>query len=595
LRISEHRRKGRIDGLHVDSALGRLALWLLLLAFVPSTLARAQSVTATIDRPEVSVQDPLHLTVTIEGSRSARPQLPDLSDFDVRSRGQSTQMSFVNGQLSSSVKYDFVLSPKRPGTFSIGPVTVEIDHEIYSSKPFTVRIVGASQATRDSQDLFITAKVSTTNPFVGQEVIYVWRFYRRIRIGDARLEPQDFSGFLAEDLGEVREYRSTVNGVQYLVSEIRKSLFPQEVGPVVIPASRLTCEVLTRSRRRGGTIFDEFFGTSATDTKVLRSRQIELEVRTLPVPPRGFSGLVGEFEINGEVSQAELRVGESTTLRTTVRGSGNVQMIGEPKLPELPAFKTYDDKPTGAIKRDGARLTGFKTYSRALVPLEVGEPVIPPVKLIYFDPNGESYRTAATAAIPLRVGPRQGVEALHLTEAITPTTGKVAVRILADDLLPIYKGLDAVRHRRVRSWTVAFGLMVPALVFIGTFLVQRRRNRFALDHDLRRRHRATKRFRAGLKQVVSSPVDDSQRAQLASRVLREYIGDKLGVEGTALTPEEVDQRLREKGVTDDLVKETHELLVRLEASQYGATVIEADLLSEQLGSLVGRLEKQVRA
>ena len=88
---------------------------------------------------------------------------------------------------------------------------------------------------------------------------------------------------------------------------------------------------------------------------------------------------------------------------------------------------------------------------------------------------------------------------------------------------------------------------------------------------------------------------DTERAQLASRVLREYIGDKLGVEGTALTPEEVDQRLREKGVADDLVKETHGLLDRLEAFQYGASAIEAGSLADQLDSLVGRLEKQVRA
>ena len=333
--------------------------------------------------------------------------------------------------------------------------------------------------SQDSQDLFITAKVSTTTPFVGQEVIYVWRFYRRIRIGDARLEPQDFSGFLAEDLGEVREYRSTVNGVQYLVSEIRKSLFPQEAGTVVIPASRLTCEVLSRSQRRGGTIFDEFFATSATETKVLRSRQIEVEVRTLPPAPKGFSGLVGEYEIESEVTQADLRVGESTTLRLTVRGSGNVRMISEPEVPDLPAFKTYSDKPSGSIERGGARLSGFKTYSRALVPLEVGQPVIPPVDLIYFDPSQGSYRTIETAAIPLRVEPGEGQEDLNLTEAMTPTTGKVAVRILADDLLPIYRGLDVVQERRLQSWTVAFGLMAPALVFVGTLLVQRRRSRFA--------------------------------------------------------------------------------------------------------------------
>jgi hypothetical protein len=565
------------------------------LALASAAVAEAQSVTATINRPEATVQDQLVLTVRVEGSRNARPQLPDLSDFDVRSGGQSTQMSFVNGKLSSSVSYEFGLTPKRAGTLSIGAVTVEIDGETFSSRPFTIRIVEASQATQDSQDLFITAKVSTTSPFVGQEVIYVWRFYRRVRIGDAKLEPWDFSGFLVEDLGELREYQSTVNGVQYLVNEVRKSLFPQEVGPAVIPASRLTCEVLTRSRRRSGSIFDEFFGANTTETKVLRSRQIELDVRPLPAPPGGFSGLVGEFEIEGSVSQAELQVGESTTLRLTVRGSGNVQMISEPALPDLPSFKTYSDKPSGSVERTGASLSGYKTYSRALVPLEVGQPVIPPVELTYFDPGKQAYRTAATAAIPLQVSPGEGKEDLNLTESIAPTTGKVAVRILADDLLPIYRGLDVVRSRRVQPWALTLGVVAPALIFVGALLFERRRSRFALDHGLRRRHHATKRFRDGLKDLSADSPDPNQRARNASKILRQYIGDKLGVEGNALTPGEVDQRLRETGVDEILVEETHGLLVQLEASQYGASVVEADALAEQLKSLVRSLERKIGA
>ena len=91
--MTRYLKIGRIDRVGVNWALPRPALWLLLLAIVPSTLAKAQGVTATINRSEATVQDPLILTVTVEGSRSARPQLPDLSDFEIRSRGQSTQMS----------------------------------------------------------------------------------------------------------------------------------------------------------------------------------------------------------------------------------------------------------------------------------------------------------------------------------------------------------------------------------------------------------------------------------------------------------------------------------------------------------------------
>ncbi|MEJ2084856.1 MAG: BatD family protein [Acidobacteriota bacterium] len=563
-------------------------------AMVVST-ATAQGVSASIDRPESTIQDPLVLTVRVEGSRSAQPQLPELPDFDVRSRGKSTQMSFVNGQLSSSVSYEFVLTPKRTGSLTVGPVEAEIDGEIYASDPFTVRIVEATQSTQDTRDLFLTAKVSTTTPYVGQEVVYVWRFYRRVRIGDANLESQDFSGFLVEDLGELREYQSTVNGVQYLVSELRKSLFPQEVGTMIIPASRLTCEVLTRSRRRTGSLFDDFFSPTATETKVLRTRQIELEVKPLPPAPENYSGLVGDFEIEGSVSQAELKVGESTTLRLTVRGSGNVQMISEPVLPDLTNFKTYGDKPSGTIEREGARLSGYKTYSRALVPLEPGEPVIPPVELTYFDPDEARYRIASTAAIPLRVGPGDVAEDLNLTEAFAPSTGKVAVRILADDLLPIRRGVEVVQGAKVPGWVVAAGLLAPAGLFLATLLMQRRRLRFAEDQGFRRRHQAMKQFRSGLGELASSSIPDSDRAQLASKILRGYVGDKVGVEGTALTAAEVDQQLRDRGVDSDLVVETHALLERLEAAQYGSSGLAVDALSGELQALVRRLERQIGA
>lgn len=570
---------------------GLTILWLAWLTGTVGGVAWADGIRATINRAEAAIEDQLLLTLTVEGSRSAAPNLPDLADFDVYPRGQSTQMSFVNGRVTSSVSYNYVLMPKRTGSITIGPASVELDGQVYTSQPIEVRIVGAEEQPDQPRDLFLSAKVSTTQPFVGQQVVYIWRFYRRVRIGDARLEPQDFSGFLVEELGEVREYQATVNGVQYLVSEIRKALFPQEVGTQIVPGSRLTLEVLVRSDRRRGpdSIFDDFLGRTATETKVLRSRPIELEVRPLPEPPSGFTGLVGDFEIQTHVSKADLQVGETTTLKLTVRGTGNVQMIAEPPMPPLADFKIYDDKPTGSLERSGSRLTGSRTFSKALVPLRAGDLVVPPIPVVYFDPESAQFEELETAAIAMRVTPGEGKEELNLTESLAPTTGKVAVRILADDLLPIYKGFDAVRTPSVRRrdrWLFGVGLVLPALIFTGTLAVQRRRERFARDLGLRRRHHALRRLRRDLK-VANDP-------ESASRCLRRYVGDKLGLEGSALTATEVDMRLREHGVEEDLAIATHDLLERLEAAQYGGDSITTAAAIEEIETLVRALERQVR-
>ena len=88
--------------------------------------------------------------------------------------------------------------------------------------------------------------------------------------------------------------------------------------------------------------------------------------------------------------------------------------------------------------------------------------------------------------------------------------------------------------------------------------------------------------------------DPEQKSQVASKVLRQYIGDKLGVEGAALTPAEVDQLLTDHGVSSDLVQETHDLLSRFEASQYGSSAMEGQSLVAGLESTVKLLEKQIK-
>lgn len=572
-----------------------LALVWLILGSV-AVRAEAERVRATVNRDEVTLEDQIQLTITIEGSRSARPTLPDLADFEVYARGSSTQMSFVNGRASSSVSYNYVLVPKRAGSFTIGPATAEVDGGVHASRPLTIRVLTPSEEPRQSRDLFLTAKVSTTRPYVGQQVVYIWRFYRRVGIADARLEPQDFSGFLAEELGDVREYQATVNGVEYLVSEIRKALFPQEVGQATIPASRLTCEVAVASQRRSRSVFDGFFGPTATETKVLRTREIELDVQPLPEPPQGFSGLIGDFAIDARIGATELGVGESTTLRLTVAGSGNAQMISEPSLPELPQFKIYGDKPSGTLDRAGTSLSGSRTYSKALVPLVPGALEIPPAEVVYFDPEEGIFRTAATDPIALQVRPASGEEELRLTESLAPGTGKVAVRILADDILPIYKDLAVVRSAGAHGShpvLLGAGLAVPPMVFAATVLVGRRRRRFQSDATLRRRRDASRRARKALRRLAG--LEPAEAYEAGSRCVREFVGDKLGLEGLALTPPEVEECLREQGVDEDLVRDTRRFLEGAEASRYGALEADAGSVSNAVSSLLKRLERQIQA
>jgi hypothetical protein len=558
----------------------------------------AQGIEVTIDRAEATVEDQLVVTVTVTGSQNARPQLPPLPDFDVHPRGTSSQVSIINNQYTASLIHTYLLVPKRTGTFTIGAFEVEIEGRTHRSRPFQVKILDAAQQPGAARDLYITAQVSTRKPYVGQQVIYTWRLFRRVQIADAQLEPQEFNGFLVENLGELREHRSVVGGQQYAVSELRKALFPQEEGTLEIPASKVSCQVVVRQRSRRRSIFDDFLGRTTTQPKVVRSLPISVEVRPLPPPPAGYSGLVGRFDLQAQLSKRALKVGESTTLTMTVSGTGNPQMISEPRLPNLDRFKIYDDKPEGTVDRSGSQLSGHKSFTKALVPLEPGRLQIPPIALTFFEPSEGSYVTSRSPAFTLDVSPADGKEELRLTESMAPSTGKVAVRILADDILPIHRGLDAVSAVPIstRPWALLAGaLLAPPLVYVAALITTRRQRRFEADAGLRRRHKALRNARKILAGLQREARDERAVAELGSRCLRTYVGDKLGLEGVALTSAEVRQHLEQIGVEEPLVDEVYRLLDRLEAAQYSAATLEAGQLGDDLGKLLAGLERQIKA
>lgn len=562
---------------------------------------RAQSITATVERSQITIEDQLLLTLTVEGAQVV-PELPALPDFRVVPRGSQQKFELINGRARSSVVFNYLLIPLLPGEFTIGAAKVTIDGKDYESRPFTVKVLDASSRPAEDRALFVTASVEDSSPYVGEQVVYVWRFFRRLGVSveAAQLTTLEFGDLVSEDLGDTREYVTTTNGVQYTVSEIRKALFPQRAGKALIPASELQCRVAVKRRGQRRSLIDEFFGGNyQLETKILRTKPIELDIKALPSPPVGFSGLVGQFDIQARMSKLDLKVGESSTLELVLSGVGNVQQLSEPSLPALADFKIYDDQPSVSIDRSGNRLSARKTYKKALVPLKAGESTVPSIPLIYFDPKEQIYRTARTAAITLDILPGEGKEELMLTEALNPNAGKVAVRILADDILPIRRGLDSLESRPLRSWRLWFwqsGWLLPPLAFLALAFVRRRQDLLKSDESYGRRREALRRAKKELASLRSA-ADARGAAEVASRCLRGFIGDKLGLEGAALTAAEAGACLAEHGLPRERAREVERLLERWEALQYGsggrATASPAALES-QLKSILERLATEMR-
>ena len=154
---------------------------LLLLTGAPARADSNAKVTTSVDRNRIALGETLRLTVTIYGSRSARPQLPALDDFAVRSRGRSTRIQIVNGQRTTSVQHTYTLEPQRTGTLRIGPVEAVVGGRPRQSEPLQIVVRKARTQAADNAELFVETTVQPRAAYVGQQVVYTFRFFRRDR------------------------------------------------------------------------------------------------------------------------------------------------------------------------------------------------------------------------------------------------------------------------------------------------------------------------------------------------------------------------------------------------------------------------------
>lgn len=563
---------------------------------------RAAEIRASVDRTEITLDEMFVLEVTVQGS-SQDPVLPELPEFEVRFLGRTSQWQIVNGRMSSSESFTWSLAPRATGSFRIGQVTLEGGEGTVASEPFEVRVVAASSAPDDgSRDLFVTATVSDSSPWVGQQILYVWRLYRAVEIANPRLDPRDYDGFLLEELGEPRQGDAVVGGRTYRVTEIRLALFPQEAGRLTVPAMVLRCEVGGGSRWPGG-LFDDPFRRGRSSSRVLRTDPTELDVRPLPPAPPEFSGLVGKFSLDSSLTKSEIAVGESTTLTLRLEGSGNLQMV--PASLPMPwvglaasgsgRLKSYDEEPKTELERGQNGLGGVKIFRTALVPLEPGELVLPPTRLTYFDPEAGEYQTTASGSLSLSVKPSDQVEELSVARSPGLAPAKVAVRVAGDDLAPIRTGLEALRPGVPEPgpwWWLSLAL--PPAAFAGFATVRRHRRRLANDRAFARRRGARAELalaRQRLARCLASGGGDAA-AEAASSALRRFAGDLLNTEGGAMTADEAGRELAARGVSEELAGRIRQWLGDLEAARYGGHEPAGDLLAD-LDSLATALEKEV--
>ena len=571
------------------------------LALFAATAAADIGVSASVDRTKVSVDHPVRLTIAVEGTMRSvpEPRLPPLDEsWSVRSSGTSSNMSWVNGEVSITKSWSYALLPRRTGTLTIGAAEVEFGGTIYRTDPIEIEVVEgtspadaveerpASGVDGGGRDVFITTGVDKVRAYQGEQITLSFKFYRRVSLWD---QPQygapELPGFWAQELEEHAEYYENVGGIRYRVIEIQTALFGTTPGPATIGPATLTY----RRERQGFT----FFSTGSRPV-TLRTEPIDVEIVPLPDEgrPGDFGGAVGSYSMATSVEPRTVPELEPVTLTLTVSGTGNVRTVPEPRLPELPDFKVYESGTSTETTSKSGAVGGVKRYEYVLVPQSSGAKTIPGVSLTYFDPARGSYERTATSDITLDVTPGTA----DATQSDLPV--RAAISRLGRDIRYIHEPAGMLRaasqplHRR--PWFLLLQA-VPLCALVGVTLGRRRRDRLATDTGLARHVRAPSEARRALK-AARAALDAGDSARACSSIagaVTDFIGNRWNVQARGMTIGEIESVLERAGAQPDLTATVRDVLSACDFGRFaaGEGVVEGERLFREAEACLRSLER----
>ncbi|MBF0585905.1 BatD family protein [Prosthecochloris sp. N3] len=140
-------------------------------------------------------------------------------------------------------------------------------------------------------------------------------------------------------------------------------------------------------------------GAHNADTIRLRTPDITIEARPLPSPvPPSFSGAVGDIRIASVVPATDsISCGTPFSIDIRITGDASPHITPEPEL----------TLPRGIrLMSSTGRRSGETIHWRfTLVADTTGTVVIPPSRLVYFNPSGKRYLTASSAPFELTLHP----------------------------------------------------------------------------------------------------------------------------------------------------------------------------------------------
>ncbi|WP_408037272.1 BatD family protein [Tenacibaculum amylolyticum] len=549
--------------------------------FTISAFSQEPLLTAKVSKNKLGINQRLRVEFAInkQGGDNFKP--PNFKNFKiVGGPSQSVSQSWVNGKATFSQSYSYIIKPLRKGEFNLPPASIQIDGKTLLSKPVKIIVTEAVEVPKNpndpdyiaEQNIHLVAEVSKSKPYVGEGIYVEYRLYFSNNVGiydNAVTESPQYNGFWNQEIK--RDNGSQVktamyNGEQYRYAVLHKALLiPTKSGKLTIDPMKMDIVVAVPTGR------GDFFGNPITRQvrkeytsakKTIISRELPLEGK-----PESFTGAVGDFSYDLIASKNVLKANESSQIKVSVKGKGNLKLFELPKIETPKELEVYQPERKEKVRITASGLSGSVTDNYTVVPEYKGKYKIPKTEFSYFNPKEGKYHTITTEDIYVDV-----VQGKQLpTTSNEDQVAKQAVKTTGKDFRYIQTTADLKPYKPSRFFkSIGFYLLLllPLITIPIAIILQKKneeRNADIIGNKQRKADRLAKKYLSEAKLQLGNKEPFYEALE---RALHNYLKAKLYVETSDISRDKITQILEDKKVDTASINNFIDVLKNCDFARY---------------------------
>ena len=580
-----------------------ISLFICLLSI--SLVAQEATLKAKISKNKLGVNQRLRIEFSIDKQGGDNFSPPKFTNFRVvGGPSQSVSQSWINGKVTFSQSYTYIIQPKRKGAFSIASASIKIGGKFIKSEPVKVIVLDPVEIPKNpndpnyvaQQNIHLVAEISKANPYVGEGIYVEYRLYvsENVSVYDTSIsEAPKYNGFWNQDI-KVNGFpvkMGKYNGENYRYIVLQKALLiPTKTGKLSVDPMRMDIVIGVPSGRA------DFFGNAITKNirrefastkKVIRPKSLPLEGK-----PANFAGAVGDFNFSVALSKDILKANETSQVQVKISGKGNLKLFELPTVETPAELEMYQPERKERVRVNASGISGAVTDTYTVVPLYKGKYKIPSISFSYFNPKEKKYKTIATEDFFVDVQEGKELITVDTSSVIKQevvSTGRNFRYIATKTNFITAKKIDFFKSNLFYVLFLLPLIAIPIGVFIGK--KNEERNNDILGNKTRKAEKLAKKYLSKAQKQLGKK---EAFYEALERALHNYLKAKLGVETAEISKERITEILKGKNVEAATIHQFIEVLKNSDFARYTPfTATEMKEEFERAKAVIVQLDKQL--